>query len=114
MDRLKQVEEFINHIPSHLLLFFISLFAGCVKFIIKGSYTYKNFLINITAASLSGLIVFLLCQYKGLDSNLTGAIVGASGYSGVELLKYMLKTVKNIVDYCRKDKLKEIINKLIN
>ena len=94
MDRLKQLEGLVHNIPSYILLFFISLLAGIVKFVIGGIYSLKQFFIDSLAAALSGFITFSICSYYELDMNLTSAIVGISGYSGVELLKQISVFVK--------------------
>lgn len=113
MDRLKHLGDVCEILPSYIILFFISLFAGIVKFIMRGPYTYKAFFINSAAAALSGIIVYFMCQYKELDPNLTGAIVGMAGYTGTEFLKYILKTAKSIFSYFDKGRIKILIKKLI-
>lgn len=74
-----------------LLFIVLAMFGGLVAFIRKLNQSTKplplkvifmRLLGELTISAFAGLMVYLLCQYWGLNQLLTGVMVGIAGHLG--------------------------------
>lgn len=57
-----------------------------------------EFISNIVVSTFSGMMAYFLCLGFDVNTGLTSAITGLSGWAGVEFIKFLIDTVKKVLE----------------
>ncbi len=78
----------------------LAMLGGFVSYMRKmerrqpASFSFVEFIAEITASALAGVITFWLCEHTKLPMLITAALVGISGHAGSRALYLMEKWAK--------------------
>lgn len=70
----------------------IACLGGCVSYVSNTStFTFREFFIKGLSSGFTGYLIYQLCDYNSLPSNMTGFLCGTFGYLGSDATILILK-----------------------
>ena len=104
-ESMKQIAESTKpaaHFASMLWILSMGMWGGLVRFFqtrlsqdkiieLKKPRFWAHLCVELMTSAFVGVLAFQLCQYKGLDPQLTAVIVALAGHEGGRIMDLLIK-----------------------